>query len=845
MAYVGTDTAEDGDDQAGNKARTDKDILAEATKRYQMCLDANNENINDARADLQFLKGGRYQWDEVAVTARESAGLPMITVNTLPAFLHQVTNDQRMNTPMIKVHPVDDQADKESAQVIQGLIRHIEYDSNADVALDTAVNCAAAVGFGYFQLITDYEAEDSFDQCIKYKRIRNPLSVKIDPLSVEADGSDMRFAFIESLMSKEDFKREYPDADASENAVFSGSDSTVTAWITSDTVMVCEYYCIESEPDELVELSNGEKGFKSKLLELPPGVTIVRKRDTTRSKVMWRKISACDILEETEIKCQWIPVFPVYGDEIDIDGKVTRSGIIRNAKGPAQSYNVFMTGATEEVMLRSKSPYMMAEGQEEGHEQEFQMANRAPLAFITYKPTTLEGQLLPPPQRTPTADIPTGMMSMAMQSKENIMATTGLFQASIGARGTATSGKQELAQQREGDMANYHYMDGLLRTLRHAGRCLVNMIPHYYNKQRTVRILGEDDSAEHVTINQPTMEQKQVNGQIVAIEKVLNDLSVGKYDVTISNGPSFSTMRQESADFFTSAMQAAKDPATMAAISYLAIKNQDVPHSDLAAKLIKATMPPVMQQIIDDETGGDEKDGEDQEPVAQTPEGPLPLSQVPQAIDALKQQIMQAQEALQSQEAEAKTVQADKTSTQLQKAALDAQQKVMNAEFSAQQQVMQAEFDRMTADIARMKAELNAEVVKQEAQDDQVITQVVAKFKDLESGIKQMMAGMQQGEQPGGDVFSAMEQVLAEAQATAQGAVSTILQGRPPKEFTIAPQNDEAQQQMLAAMAQMLAEVQATTQATIAAVAAITEPKKPKRISITAPSGQTYNGVVS
>lgn len=227
-------------DQSGGKVERDEaKILDEAKKRYQMCLDAMSDNLNDARSDLIFLKGGVNQWDDDAVTARQAAGLPMITVNTLPAFLHQVTNDQRMNTPMIKVHPVDDSADPETAQVIQGLIRHIEYDSNADVAEDTAVNCAAAVGFGYFQLITDFESEESFDQCIKYKRIRNPLSVKIDPLSSEADGSDMKFAFIESLMPKDEFQAEYPEADCSENAVFSTTnDNAVTAWITQDTVMV-------------------------------------------------------------------------------------------------------------------------------------------------------------------------------------------------------------------------------------------------------------------------------------------------------------------------------------------------------------------------------------------------------------------------------------------------------------------------------------------------------------------------------------------------------------------------------------------------------------------------------
>jgi Phage P22-like portal protein len=738
MSYTNNqlDEAEPEEKQAGAKKRdgaisdrSDDEILDEAKQRYQMCVDSMGDNLRDARNDLVFLKGGQNQWDEDAALARTAAGLPMITVNTLPAFLHQVTNDQRMNTPMIKVHPVDDNADIEVAKIIQGLIRHIEYDSNADVAMDTAVNCAAAVGFGYFQLITDYESPESFDQCIKYKRIRNPLSVKIDPLSTEADGSDMKFCFIESLMDKKEFKREYPDADASQAAVFSTGDSdTVTAWITTDTVMVAEYYAIEYKEDTLIQLSNGETGFKSELVELPEGVTIQRERKSFRPKVIWRKITACDILEETEIPCPWIPVFPVYGDEIDIDGKVTRSGVIRNAKGPAQMYNVFMTGATEEVMLRSKSPYMMAEGQEEGHEQEFQMANRAPLAYITYKPTTLEGQLLPPPQRTPTADIPNGMLALAMQSKENIMATTGLFQASLGQRGTATSGVQEHAQQKEGDMANFHYMDGLLRTLRHCGRCEVAMIPRVYTTKRTVRILGEDDQAEHVEINAP----QQPDGQTAAINKVLNDLTVGTYDVTVSSGPSFTTMRQESAQFFADAMSSAKDPATASVISYLAIKSQDIPNADLAAKLIKATMPPPLQQIIDEETGGKGKDKEEQDPMAQTPDGPLPLSQVPQAIEALKQQIMQAHDQLQQvdmakQQAEAARQQAEALKQQNQQEinALDAERvkiEQFNAETARLEAQARADEASRAADVeearllqAHQQIQIDARLAEQEA----------------------------------------------------------------------------------------------------------------------------------
>ncbi len=268
-------------------------------------------------------------------------------------------------------------------------------------------------------------------------------------------------------------------------------------------------------------------------------------------------------------------------------------------------------------------------------------------------------------------------------------------------------------------MSNFHYQDGLLRTLRHCGRCIVDMIPHYYNTRRTVRILGEDDSAEHVVINDPQQEQQEQNGQMVTVDKVLHNLTAGKYDVTVSSGPSFSTMRQESAEFFSNAMSAAKDPATASVISYLAIKNQDVPNSELAAKLIKATL----QQIIDDETGSDKKDGE-QEPTAMLPEGPLPLSQVPQAIDALKQQVVQATEA-------AKGADVDK-----QKAAvLDAQNKQQELSIKANEvkiKAYEAETKRMEA-VAKdenEKTQLRIEGVEAQAAKLEALDCAIQSAKD-------------------------------------------------------------------------------------------------------------------
>lgn len=620
--------AEDADKLAPG---TDKvALLAEAKAYLELCAKRDSDNREAGLDDLRFLAGDH--WPAKVKRERELDGRPCLTVNKLPTFLHQVTNDQRQNVPGIKVSPVDDHADEETAKIVQGWIRHTEYASNADVAYDTAVNSAAAIGVGYFRLVTDFCSEDSFDQDIRFRRIRNSFTVYFDPLSEEPDGSDQRRNMISGKMSRVDFVRDYPKAEVTTQGFSSGiGDQSNLDWIGQDFVRIAEYYRIEETPATLIELSNGETGFKEDLVDLPPGVTITRERKSSRSKVMLYKITALDILESTEIKCKWIPVFPVYGDEIDIDGKVIRAGLVRNAKDPSKMYDFWMTSATEEVALRPKTPYIGAEGQFEGYEDDWNAANVRSFPYLEYKPVTLDGALAPAPARQPMADIPNGMLTMAMHANDNIKATTGLFDSSLGARGNATSGIQERSQQRQGDMANFHYTDNLNRSVRHAGRCLISMLPHYVDGTRLLRIMGEDDSISSVMVNQPIPpEQQKPDPETGAIQTVLNDLTIGQYDVTVKAGPSYSTLREEAAD---SMIEFGKSwPKLMDVAGDKVIRAMDWPGATEIADRVEKTIP---AELRDDEE--QDKDA----PVVNTPKGPIPVDQAAQMLQEMDQQMQE------------------------------------------------------------------------------------------------------------------------------------------------------------------------------------------------------------
>lgn len=595
----------------GEVSAEDQDIINEAKKRLEISIGAEGDNHREAMDDLRVLKGD--QWPDRQRRQRESEGRPCLTVNKLPTFLQQVTNDQRQNRACIKVSAVGLQSQAKTATLIQGAIRHMEYKSQADAAYDTAVNSAAAIGFGYFRLKTDYVSEKSFDQEILIKRIRNPFTVYFDPASVEADGSDAQWVIISEKMSKSEFNTRYPDACATIQGLGLArpGDGANKNWIYSDQVRVAEYYRVVFKQATLYKLADG-----TTTTDKPAdGVQVLATRKTLLRTVMWYLVTPYEILEKTEIKCKWIPVFPVYGTEIDIDGKVYRAGLIRNAKDPQIMYNFWMTSATEEVSMRPKTPYIGAEGQFEGHEKKWQQANSRTFSYLEYKPVDVNGVLAPPPSRQQMADVPVGVLAMAAHASDNIKQTTGLFDSSLGAAGNATSGKQELAQQKQGNVTNAHYMDNFFRSLRHAGRCIVDMLPNYYDSERLLLCMGEDGS----------ITSEYINKWDETAQKFINDVTVGEYDIAVIPGPSYATMRAEAADAMIQFGQSW--PKLMDIAGDKVVKAMNWPGAEEIAERIERTIPA--------EIKNDPADGQ-----------PVIPPEAQQQIDQLKQQVQQlAQEA--------------------------------------------------------------------------------------------------------------------------------------------------------------------------------------------------------
>ena len=166
------------------------------------------------------------------------------------------------------------------------------------------------------------------------------------------------------------------------------------------------------------------------------------------------------------------------------------------------------------------------------------------------------------------------------------------------------------------------------------------VLPKYLNSERIVRIIGEDDNEEMVTIN-----GEEKNEQNEAIGR-LNDITIGRYDVTVTVGPSYTTKRLESAESMISFVQAV--PQAGQAIMDLLAKSMDWPGADAIAERLRKLVPP---QLLEGEEGEETIKPEQVEAMIQ------------QATQQLEQQFMASLEErdMQVKEYEAETDRIAKT----------------------------------------------------------------------------------------------------------------------------------------------------------------------------------------
>lgn len=652
------------------------EVLDTMRMRFKMAISAYSDSREDELDDLKFRAASpdnQWQWPADVLSTRGSVqgqtinARPCLTINKLPQHVLQVTNDQRQNRPAGKVIPADDDADVEVAEILNGIIRHIEYISDADVAYDTACDNQVTYGEGYIRLLTEYCNDSSFDQDIKIGRIRNSFSVYMDPNIQDPCGSDAEWCFISEDLLKEDYERQFPKAAPISSIMTGVGDNEMSPWFNVDTVRIAEYFYIEHTsktlnlyPGGATALAESDEAKAYEAMGLKPS----KSRAVDVRQVKWCKTNGYEMLEERDWVGDSIPVIRVVGNEYEIEGQLYVSGIIRNAKDAQRMYNYWVSQEAEMLALAPKAPFIGYGGQFEGYEQQWKTANTTnwPYLEVNADVTDGNGGVLPLPMRAPPPLPQAGLIQAKMGAADDIKGTTGQYDASLGSRGNETSGKAIMARERQTDTGTYHYVDNLARAIRYCTRQLLDMIPKIYDTQRVARIIGIDNEVDHAQIDpeqqSPVRHIQDENGG--TIKKIYNP-SIGKYDVCVTTGPSYMTKRQEQRESMAQLLQG--NPDLWAIAGDLFVKAMDWEGADEIAKRLAKTIDP---KLMSDET--------DVDPA---------LAAAQQQMQQMGQQMQQMQQMLQNINNSVEVQQAKNERMKVEIQAFDAETKRISAVSAA------------------------------------------------------------------------------------------------------------------------------------------------------------------
>src|SRR5215831_4262585 len=492
----------------GPGRESDEDILFEARERFRRVNDWEGDFRAQYLDDTRFVHGdedNHWQWPDQMFSMRGNA--PALTINKTRQHCLQIINDAKQNKPQVRISPVSDEATKASADIYEGVVRHIEYMSNASVAYDTATTQQVHGGIGWWRIVREYEGDGSFEMGLRIQRIRDAMSVYMDPDIQEVDGSDARFAFVVDDVPRDEFKTKYPEyADAIPQGTWTGEPVT-GGWLDEEHVRVCEYFRRVSYDDTLHMLPDGSS-IREGELEGPLTVSDLRSlslqnRPVSHERIEWFKIVGNTIVDDRIEPGDYIPLVRAIGEEAIIEGRLERKGHVRALKDPQRMYNYWSSGAVEQVALQSKAPYIAAAESIEAFQGYWDTANTVNHSVLPFNALNDEGKPLPPPQRQEPPQMGQAYVQGMQVAGQELMMASGQYQPTLGQPSPTqeTSGKAIALRQRQGDNATYHYIDNLAIAIRFTGRILLDLIPIVYDTPRVLKIMAIDGTVDRVQLN--------------------------------------------------------------------------------------------------------------------------------------------------------------------------------------------------------------------------------------------------------------------------------------------------------------------------------------------------------
>lgn len=707
----------------------DKDkLLQKVRERYRIMYDADHENRLEAMEDLKFVNVPGYQWD--SNMKQERGKRPCYEFNKVRVFGKRIINDMRANRPAGKIRAVEG-GDKETAEINEGLIRNIWNVSDADSVIDYAAEFQVNAGMAAWRIDTEYSDDTAFDQDICIKPIPNPFCLYVDPSCKDFMKRDAVDWLLTEKMSVTAYKKRWPKAEQSnfeESLEFDDEQD----WQSEDHVRVAEYWWKEPHKKEiwLMRFPQEDGTVEDKVVdsESDEGVAIAANPELSaqivrRREVMTHKIMSCIASGDAILEgpSEWagtrFPFVMIFGEYLVVDGRPYWWGLPRFAKDAQRSYNIARTAISETIAQAPKSYSWATTKQAAGLTNQWADAHKKNFPFMIYNHDDDEPG---PPKRVGGADVPQALIAESTIASDEIKAVTGLFDPSLGAEPAASSGRAIIANQQQGEIATFNYQDNMSKGIQLTWELVLDLIPHIYDTERELRILGSDDAEDYKRVN-------EVVGDIATgVQMRVNDITTGRYDVTITTGPNFSTKRQEATELYGQLTQ--QYPAIMDIAGDLLFKAMDLPYADDIADRMKMMLPPEIQKTLDNNAN-------------QSPEVMQAMAQAEAAMAQVQEhgQLVQAAAAeLEEEKGEAAKMQADIKQTladiKVAKAEFDAdiaEQKAMLVEREAKITMREAGVTQKTAEYKSQVAEGTANAADEASQKIDEMDNILANFLSM------------------------------------------------------------------------------------------------------------------
>jgi hypothetical protein len=580
--------------RGGSRGR-DEDLIATSLKRFKITAEAESDARRQGLEDLNF-SIGTGQWDEAVKANREIEGKPCLTINRAPAFLRQFTGEERQHRPAMLVSPVGSGADLEVAKIHQGVLRHIEVASVADVTYDNSYDMMMRIGWKAWRVRPDYIHERSFEQEPRIEDIENPFAVYLSPVRNHL-GQDPLWGHVVTDYAKEDYVAEFGETELAKLHFPTTVGNAEPGWVTKNGVRVAEYWWMDLTPKVLCLLDDGSTELKDEIAKEERD-RIVQERETIVRKVHCVKHDALRVLKRYEYLGRYIPFPEVNGVRLNINGKIYRAGMVRDYRDAQRIYDFMVTRAVEQVDLTSKDPLWVADDNAQ-YGEDYRQLNRKNFSHVYFKAWDTQGRPLPQPARAGREANIQAMHQLVQQADYDMKAVIGIYGPSLGEEGGAAqeSGIAILTRQGQSDTGSVTWHDNLNRAIAWQGRILLDLWPKLIPAARVQRIINPDDSVKHAVVfngqnSDPEDAHAMLNAQM-GLKKAY-DVGAGYYDVTLSTGPMYKAARQEAFKAMTAVIT--ENPQLLPMLGDIWAKNADFPDADVLAARFKKLLPPNLQE---------------------------------------------------------------------------------------------------------------------------------------------------------------------------------------------------------------------------------------------------------